>query len=116
MNDHQHKSKLRLGWIFVSVIVVLLSFGSAHLYDRLSARPTIVIENNGAAHLGVIPLKNKTVRHMTLQALAHVQSSTVSLAVARSARFSKVADLLDAMNRAGITSVVLRTEASSERK
>src|SRR5258705_12237302 len=69
MNDHQYKSKLRLGWIFVSVIVVLLSFGSAHLYDRLSARPTIVIENNGAAHLGVIPLKNKTVRHMTLQAL-----------------------------------------------
>jgi hypothetical protein len=115
MNEHQPKSNRGQIWIIGSAVVVtLLFFGSAVLYNRLSTRATIVIGTNGTAHVGVIPLKNKTVRDLTLKGLAHLQSSTVSVAIARSARVSEVVTMLNEMNRAGITSVVLRTETNAK--
>lgn len=114
--DHYKRgASFWLAWVAVGLFLVALVL---HVKppERLSIRPTVTIETNGVARLGIIPLQNKTVRELTLKAVAHVQSSTVSLAVAESARFSKVADMLDAMTQAGITSVVLRTERSSTRR
>jgi hypothetical protein len=115
MSDHPHEPKRWPIWITISAVVVtLFFFGSALLYHRLTTHSTIVIETNGTARVGIIPLKNKRIRDMTLKGLAHVQSSTASLAVARSAHITDVVDMLNAMNRAGITSVVLKTESNSK--
>jgi hypothetical protein len=78
-------------------------------------RATITIDTNGSARLGMIPLKNKTVRNLTLRTLARIQSTPVSIEVPRAARFDKVVEVMDVMKGAGITSVVLRTDQDAKK-
>ena len=104
-------SKSRLGLVLMGAALLLLAAGAlvVRLPFRFPLGATITIETNGTARLGMVPLENKMVRTLGLKVVSQIQSSPVSLAVAQPARYREVADMLGAMNRAGITRVMVIT-------
>jgi biopolymer transport protein ExbD len=79
-------------------------------------RATVTIDTNGTARLGgVLPLKNPAVRDAALSAVSHLNGGTASVVAGQATAFSDVVEMVKAMQKAGITSVTLRTEGSTNR-
>lgn len=101
----QYIGRLGMGLVLFifALLVVLVSSRSG----RFPVRPNITITSNGVPRLGIFP-----VNQLTLMGAAHFQRNTVSVTIPNSADFSKVAVTLDAISRAGITSVVVQPQGN----
>ena len=101
-------TKTKWVWPASAIVCTLLVAWAAFLLIRSPqrSRATITIDSNGTARLGVLPLHNKTIRHLSLTAIGHLNSK-VSVSAAEGAPLTNVMDMFNAMNRAGITSVVV---------
>ena len=95
-----------------ALLVVLATFWSIRSTQRNSG--IISIDSNGTTRLGPLPLRDKKVRDAAFGVVGHLNSSTVSVSAASSAKFSDVVGTVAAMNRAGITSITFQSTGTNK--
>jgi len=74
----------------------------------------IRIDSNGTTRLGPVPLRNTNLRDAAFTAVSHLNKGTVTVAASGSARMSDFVKTVDAMQRAGITSLTFRADSAAE--
>jgi len=70
----------------------------------------IKIDSSGTPRLGPLPLGNTNLRDAAFTVVSHINAGGVSVSVSESGKVSDLVRTLDAMQRAGIKSVTIRTE------
>ena len=107
------------GWLPLAAIFVLLlalaGFVLARLRPVRSARFTaITLDSNGTTRLGPLPLSNTNVRDAAFTIVNYLNNGTVAVSAAQSAKMSDLIKTVDAMQRAGVTSVSLRVSGTNK--
>ena len=110
MNAEQHGgARGRWALVFAGFALLALGVGTfvvmrshAHRSDLMTLDP------DGTMLLGSVPLRNTNVRDAALTVVGHLNNGTVSFSSTGAVTLSNLAGTMQAMQRAGITSVVIR--------
>jgi biopolymer transport protein ExbD len=115
VNSEHHRHSTG-GWLALAVICALLRALGAFTVtrSRLSRASLIKIDSNGTTRLGPLPLANTNLRDAAFTAVGHLNSGTVSVSAASSAKLSDVAATVAAMKQAGVTSVTFRVTGTNK--
>ena len=113
MNAEHHCSPQRK-WalaILCAALLAMVAFivvrSHAHRSDLMTLDP------DGTMRLGSVPLRNTNIRNAALTVVGHLNDGTISFSSTGPVTLSNFAGTLQAMHRAGVTSVVIRAGSSS---
>ena len=107
-----HPTEKTIYWIRWSTVSLLAFFAIGALISSfdLFQRATVTIDDSGTARLGgIIPLRNTHIRELGLRTAARLNGRRASMVVGESTSFRNILEMDAAMQKAGITSVVIRT-------
>ena len=102
------------GWLALvcSLLLVLAVF--CVMRSRRTHFALINIESNGTTRLGPLPLRNTNLRDAAFTAVGRLNSGTVSVSAADSAKFRDLVTTVAAMRQAGITSVTFHVTSTNK--
>jgi biopolymer transport protein ExbD len=103
------------GWRALTIVCALLLVAGTLIAIRLRPGKSpgsalIKIDSNGTTRLGPLPLQNTNLRDAAFTAVSYLNQGTVSVSAAESTKMGDFVKTLSAMQRAGITSITVRTE------
>ena len=111
MNEEQHPGHPGRGgkWAVALLCVGLVAMGAFFLMrSRLHRSDLMTMDPDGTMRLGSVPLSNTNVRDAALTVVGRLNNGTVSFSATGAVTLSNIAGTFQAMQRAGITSVVIR--------
>jgi len=111
MDIERHGTGSRIKWagVFVCALLAALAvFGIMRSGSRGLA--LIRLDAKGTTQLGPVPLANTNVRDAVFTVASHLNGGTVSVSVAQSTSISNLLETYRAMQRTGLTSVIVRVD------
>src|SRR5215472_4977399 len=112
MDIERHGAGSGIKWagVFVrALFAALVVFGIM----RSHGLGLIRLDAKGTTRLGPVPLANTNVRDAVFTVASHLNGGTVSVSVAQSTSISNLLETYRAMQRTGLTSVIVRVDGPS---
>jgi biopolymer transport protein ExbD len=107
-----HKGKRALALVCAALLAVALgALMAVHSHSHRSDLMTL--DRDGTMRLGTVPLRNTNVRDAALTVVGHLNNGTVSFSATGAVTLSNIAGTMQAMRRAGITNVTIRSGGAS---
>src|ERR1043166_8193388 len=90
------------GWLALAIVCVSFVMLATFRVMRLRQPHSVMIkiDSNGTTRLGPLSLRNTNVRDAAFTVVGHLNSGTVSVSAANSAKFQDVVSTFDAMKQA----------------
>ena len=106
------------GWLALTIICTLLLALGIYVMMRSQSGNSagsalIKIDSNGTTRIGPVPLRNTNFRDAAFTAVSYLNQGTVSVSASGSAKMSDFVKTLDAMQRAGMTSLTFRATSAA---
>jgi hypothetical protein len=96
-------------WALALVCVVLLALGAFMAVRWHGRRPELMtLDPDGTMRIGTVPLRNTNLRNAAFKVVSHLDNGTVTFSSTGAVTLSNFVGTFQAMQRAGITSVVIR--------
>jgi hypothetical protein len=96
------------------VCVVLIAVGAFMVVRSHSHRSGLMtLDPDGTMRLGTVPLRNTNVRDAALTVVGHLNNGTISFSSTGTVTLSNFGGTFQALQRAGITNVIIRTRGAS---
>jgi hypothetical protein len=73
----------------------------------------MTLDPDGTMRLGTLPLRNTNIRNAALTVVGHLNHGTISFSATGAVTLSNIGGTFQAMHRAGITNVIIRSGKSA---
>ena len=112
--DHHRSHKGRWFVALVCAMLLAAALGAYMVVRSHSHRSDLMtLDPDGTMRLGTVPLRDTNIRNAALTVVGHLNNGTISFSATGSVTITNIVGTMQAMQRAGITNVIIRSGKAS---